>query len=84
MTLYNYTNNYSVMTYMEYPIILLQIYVLVYYVLKFKGYLSAPIVLVTSLAYFSTSIGFALGILPKEILSYLVVSIDQSIIINNI
>lgn len=74
MTLYNYTNSYGVMTYMEYPIILLQVYVLVYYVLKFKGLLSAPIVLITSLAYLTTSLGFALGILPKEILSYLVVS----------
>lgn len=72
MTLYNYTNNYSIMTYMEYPIILLQVYVLLYYVLKFKGYLSAPIVFFTSLAYFLTSIGFALGLLPKEILTYFV------------
>ncbi|CAH0716254.1 unnamed protein product, partial [Brenthis ino] len=71
-TLYNYTNQYSVMTYLEYPIILLQIYVLLYYVLKFRGFIYAPIVLVTTVAYFTTTLGFAFGLFPKDILLYLV------------
>ncbi|XP_046977267.1 solute carrier family 66 member 3 [Vanessa cardui] len=72
VTLYNYTNQYSVMTYLEYPIILLQIYVLLYYVLKFKGYLSAPVVPLLITAYFAAVLSFVVGILPREILSYLV------------
>ncbi|XP_026500830.1 solute carrier family 66 member 3 [Vanessa tameamea] len=72
VTLYNYTNQYSVMTYLEYPIILLQVYVLLYYVLKFKGYLSAPVVPFLITAYFAIILSFVLEILPKEILSYLV------------
>ncbi|XP_045784995.1 solute carrier family 66 member 3 [Maniola jurtina] len=72
VTLYNYTNQYGVMTYLEYPIILLQVYVLLYYVLKFKRLLSAPIVSIITLLYVATIIGFALGVLPKEVLSYLV------------
>ncbi|XP_050360815.1 solute carrier family 66 member 3 isoform X1 [Nymphalis io] len=72
VTLYNYTNQYSVMTYLEYPIILLQVYVMLYYVLKFKGYLSTPIVPFVIVAYFASIFSFVFEILPREILSYLV------------
>ncbi|CAH2103615.1 unnamed protein product [Euphydryas editha] len=71
VALYNFTNQYSVMTYLEYPIILLQIYVMLYYVMKFRGILSAPIVLLGTMMYFGTIFGFASELLPKEILSYL-------------
>ncbi|XP_039763674.1 solute carrier family 66 member 3 [Pararge aegeria] len=72
VTLYNYTNRYSVMTYLEYPIILLQVYVMLYYVLKFKQLTSAPIVSLGTLMYFATILGFVFGVVPKELLSYLV------------
>lgn len=71
VTLYNFTNQYSAMTYLEYPIILLQIYVMLYYVLKFRGLLSAPIVPLGTIIYVCTIFGFATEILPKDILSYL-------------
>nr|XP_013189478.1 unnamed protein product [Amyelois transitella] len=72
MTLYNYTNQYSLMTYLEYPIILLQVYVMFYLVLKYKNKLNMPIVPIASIAYLIAVIGFAFDILPKSILSYLV------------
>uniref|UniRef100_A0A2A4JKU5 Solute carrier family 66 member 3 n=1 Tax=Heliothis virescens TaxID=7102 RepID=A0A2A4JKU5_HELVI len=72
MTLYNYTNNYGIMTYLEYPIILLQVYVMFYYVLKYKRLLCLSIVPITAIAYVSAVIGFVIGVLPKNILSYLV------------
>lgn len=71
MTLYNYTNNYSIMTYLEYPIILMQIYVMFYYVLKYKKMFEQPIVPITTMLYTCFVVGFAMGIFPKEILSYL-------------
>lgn len=74
MTLYNFTNNYGIMTYLEYPIILLQVYVMFYYVLKFKKMLASSAVPLTTLAYFSAVVGFVTGALPKGILGYLVVS----------
>ncbi|CAH0703230.1 unnamed protein product [Spodoptera exigua] len=72
MTLYNFTNNYGIMTYLEYPIILLQVYVMFYYVLKFKKMLPSSAVPLGTLAYFSTVVGFVTGVLPKGILGYLV------------
>ncbi|XP_030019837.1 solute carrier family 66 member 3 [Manduca sexta] len=72
MTLYNYTNKYGIMTYMEYPIILFQVYVMFYYVLKFKNMLSMPMVPVLTTAYFATVLGFVLDLLPKQLLSYMV------------
>lgn len=75
MTLYNFTNKYSLMTYLEYPIILLQVYVLVYYTLKYNNILNRPIVPLISITYIATVAGFAFNILPKEYLTFLVVSI---------
>lgn len=37
--LYNYVNGYAILNYLEYPILLLQEYALVYYVLLYKGLL---------------------------------------------
>lgn len=62
------------MTYMEYPIILLQVYVMFYYVLKYKNLLRLPVVPIGVIGYVITVVGFMLAILPKDILSYLVVS----------
>ncbi|KAL0851793.1 hypothetical protein ABMA28_000102 [Loxostege sticticalis] len=72
MTLYNFTNSYSIMTYMEYPIILIQVYILFYYVLMYKRLLHLPIVRIATIAYIGLVAGFMLGLLPKIILAYLV------------
>lgn len=72
MTLYNYTNQYSLMTYLEYPIILVQVYVMLYYVLKYKNLLSWPMLPVFTGVYTVAVLSFALGCLPKYILNYLV------------
>ncbi|KAJ8737909.1 hypothetical protein PYW08_000504 [Mythimna loreyi] len=72
MTLYNYTNSYSIMTYMEYPIILLQVYVMFYYVLKYKKLLACSMVPIITILYTCTALAFVVGALPKTILSYLV------------
>lgn len=70
------------MTYLEYPIILLQIYVMLYYVLKFRGLLSAPIVPVGTIIYVCTIFGFATEILSKDILSYILVNIFFFLVIS--
>ncbi|KAI8431150.1 hypothetical protein MSG28_001195 [Choristoneura fumiferana] len=72
VTLYNFTNGYNVMTYLEYPIILVQIYVMFYYVMKYKNMLCIPMVPLGTVAYIITVCGFAMGVLPKDILSCLV------------
>ncbi|XP_053623965.1 solute carrier family 66 member 3 isoform X1 [Plodia interpunctella] len=72
MTLYNYTNQYSLMTYLEYPIILVQVYVMFYLVLKYQNKLKMPIVPIGTMAYCLGVFGFVLNILPKEILSFIV------------
>lgn len=74
MTMYNYTSNYSVMTYLEYPIILVQVYVMLYYVLKYKCMLDMTIVPLLTATYFASIAGVLLEILPKTVVSYLVVS----------
>ncbi|XP_072930834.1 solute carrier family 66 member 3 isoform X2 [Epargyreus clarus] len=72
MILYNYTNNYNVLTYLEYPIIIAQLYVLIYYVLKYNNLMNLPIVPLATAIYFATVFGFVLGIIPKEVLEYMV------------
>ncbi|XP_052751458.1 solute carrier family 66 member 3-like [Galleria mellonella] len=72
VTLYNYTNQYGLITYLEYPIILLQVYVLFYYVLKYKRLIQLPVVPIATLLYFGTVGALMVGLLPKSILSYLV------------
>lgn len=74
VTLYNFTNKYSLMTYMEYPIILVQMYIFLYYVLKYKHLLGSLAVPFAALVYFLTIMGFVIEFLPREILNFLVVS----------
>ncbi|XP_068632997.1 solute carrier family 66 member 3 [Battus philenor] len=72
VTLYNYTNRYNIMTYLEYPIILVQAYVLLYYVMKYQYVLGCPMVPFATFAYFITVLGFGTGFMPKYLLSYMV------------
>ncbi|KDR13938.1 hypothetical protein L798_12191 [Zootermopsis nevadensis] len=70
MTCYNYCNNYSLLSYMEYPIILVQQIILIFLVLKYMGFLG-----MNSFALFGLYIGitgaFVFGLLPKTILAVL-------------
>ncbi|CAB3375773.1 Hypothetical predicted protein [Cloeon dipterum] len=70
MTCYNYCNGYSLMSYMEYPIILVQELVLIFLVLKYKNLVNT-----TSIAgfgvYLAVLAAFGLKIVPTVILSIL-------------
>lgn len=70
MTSYNYTNGYSVLSYLEYPVILLQEYILIFLVLKYLNKINKFSILV-SILYFSISISFALQLIPKTVLTIL-------------
>lgn len=74
MTCYSYANGYSVLSYLEYPIILVQEYVLIYLVLKYLNELNSQYLYI-SVTYFTIFISFLLKILPKSILTILAVSI---------
>ncbi|XP_076650062.1 solute carrier family 66 member 3 [Halictus rubicundus] len=70
MTSYNYTNGYSMLSYLEYPIILLQEYILIFLVLKYLNKINTFSMLFTGF-YFVTSASFALQIIPKIVLTFL-------------
>uniref|UniRef100_U5EXY8 Solute carrier family 66 member 3 n=1 Tax=Corethrella appendiculata TaxID=1370023 RepID=U5EXY8_9DIPT len=69
--LYNYTNRYAFLSYMEYPILLLQEYVLILLVLKYKDLLN-PTAYKWIGIYWTIFFGFALGILPGSLLMLMV------------
>ncbi|XP_031828008.1 solute carrier family 66 member 3 [Nomia melanderi] len=69
-TNYNYTNDYSVLSYLEYPIILIQEYILIFLVLKYSNKINKFSILVTVL-YFAISASFALQFIPKVVLMFL-------------
>lgn len=70
MTSYNYTNGYSVLSYLEYPVILVQEYVLIFLVLKYSNKINTFSILLAVL-YFATSACFVLQIIPKVALTIL-------------
>lgn len=72
--LYNFTNGYAFLSYMEYPILLVQEYVLVYVVLKYKNMLEKP-AYIWSGVYVAVFSAFAIGLLPSSLIMMLVVSI---------
>lgn len=72
--MYNYTNGYSMITYLEYPILLIQEYVLIFVVLKYKNLLNQKVLLYSGF-YFMTLAAFAIHLLPASLLVLLVVSI---------
>ncbi|XP_017779774.1 PREDICTED: PQ-loop repeat-containing protein 3 [Nicrophorus vespilloides] len=71
MLSYNYRNGYSILSYMEYPIILIQQIILILFVIYYSGYFNKYTYMGASI-YISTAGGFLLGILPREILMFLV------------
>ena len=72
MTSYNYTNGYSLLSYLEYPIILVQEYILIFFVLKYLSRINMWSFLY-AMIYFALSSCLLLGIVPKVILTLLAV-----------
>ncbi|KAK0174280.1 hypothetical protein PV327_011034 [Microctonus hyperodae] len=70
MTCYNYTNDYALLSYLEYPVILIQEFVLIYLVMK---YLNRINIMTISLAlcYFIISICLIKQIIPNVFLTIL-------------
>lgn len=81
MTSYNYTNGYSVLSYMEYPIILVQEYILIFLVLKYLNKINKWS-LVYTIIYFVIGSCLLFEILPKIVLTFLAVSINTLISTN--
>ncbi|KAL6425613.1 hypothetical protein ACFW04_009626 [Cataglyphis niger] len=70
MTSYNYTNGYSVLSYLEYPIILMQEYILIFLVLKYLNRINIWSFL-CAVIYFALSACLLLEIVPKIVLTFL-------------
>lgn len=70
MTSYNYTNGYSVLSYLEYPIILVQEYILIFLVLKYLNRINVWSFL-CAVIYFTLSACLLLEIAPKIVLTFL-------------
>lgn len=77
---YNFRNGYALLSYMEYPIILIQELVLVYCVIYYKNLLGAKSVVGAGI-YFTIAGGFLLGALPREFLTFLVVCFCSVILV---
>lgn len=72
-TLYNFTNSYKWSNYFEYVILLIQDYILIATILFFRGEITRKCAYI-SLTYCVVLALFALGFMPKNILSFLIVS----------
>lgn len=73
-TLYNFTNSYRLMNYFEYVILIVQDYALIAIVLFYRRDLNRK-TLIISAGYAFVVCLFALGLLPKNILTLLIVSV---------
>lgn len=66
--LYNYVNGYAMLSYLEYPILMVQEYILVYYVLLYKGLLGDQKMKISIVVYWILFVLFALRLAPGWIL----------------
>lgn len=73
-TCYNYCNGYALLSYLEYPIILVQEIILIFLVLKYVALLGTKSFACFGL-YIAITGAFLCGLLPKTILAVLAVSI---------
>jgi len=71
MMMYNFCHEYAFLSYLEYPVLLVQEYVLIYLVLKYKRLLSNEVYTITGV-YFLLILAFGYRILPKFLLAILV------------
>lgn len=69
---YNYRNGYALLTYLEYPIILIQELILIYFVVYYKELLGFSSFIGTGIYFFNLT-AFLYGIYPREFLAFLVV-----------
>lgn len=69
---YNFRSGYALLTYMEYPIILIQELILILIVVIYKGYANVWAFILVQ-GYVMVTAGFLTGIIPREILTFLVV-----------
>lgn len=73
MTCYNYCNSYALLSYLEYPIILVQEIILIFLVLKYMALLGKNSFACFGL-YIAITGAFLSGLLPKTMLAVLAVS----------
>jgi mannose-P-dolichol utilization defect 1 len=75
-TMYNFTNGYRVINYFEYVVLLVQDYILMFFVLCYRNQINTKTISLTIL-YFFVNLMFGLNILPKTILTFLIVSCEE-------
>ncbi|KAF7414231.1 hypothetical protein HZH68_002720 [Vespula germanica] len=68
-TSYNYVNGYSLLSYLEYPVILIQEYILIFLVLIYSKQTNIWSLLIT-IVYVIISICFLLEIIPRIVLTF--------------
>ncbi|KAJ8973562.1 hypothetical protein NQ317_009586 [Molorchus minor] len=71
MMSYNYRNGYAILSYLEYPIILVQEIILIVCVLKLKNMLNTSSFIIAAI-YILIAISFLTGIAPLGLLTFLV------------
>ncbi|XP_047524765.1 solute carrier family 66 member 3 isoform X2 [Pieris napi] len=72
MALYNFKNKYTLNTYLEYLALLIQEYIMLFYVLRAKGHLANKYTSITAVIYIVSVSAFLIEIIPMETLNYLV------------
>lgn len=68
---YNYVNSYALLSYMEYPIIIVQEFMLIFLVLKYKDLFNRKTYGFCVL-YFTIAFGFLSHIIPPSVLTFLI------------
>lgn len=79
MWMYNFCFGYSLLSYLEYPLLLVQQTILFYFVLKFNQLISIEIVLF-GLLLAITILLFLIEVLPRVILAFLIVSTPRQFV----
>ncbi|XP_063986721.1 solute carrier family 66 member 3 [Diachasmimorpha longicaudata] len=70
MTSYNYTNGYALLTYLEYPVILAQQFVLIYLVLNYRNQVNNTSISF-AICYFVLGTCIVIQVIPKFVLTIL-------------
>lgn len=76
MMMYNYCYEYSLLSYLEYPILLVQQYIMIALVLKYKRMYNQNTYICVG-AYFATVLLFGYHLLPSFLLAMLVVGASE-------
>lgn len=71
MTSYNYINQYSLLSYMEYPVILFEQMILLYFVLKCRNRIDASVI-VGTFCYLALTFCLITQLIPPIILTFLI------------